>query len=207
MADQPNHEARRWREKFRALRRQHQESEARYQASEENLSEALAALEETEAERADFQARFEAEPDDKDATIRELQGKLRTIEHRKVFDRLAGEAKVRPEALEDAWARMAYEADSDDVDESALSERLGEVLATRAYMLAPEGDGVAVARRPAPDGAHRGRVDAPPARLPEGPGGSGGSRAGGSGADIQSIISSRLAHRGDGGHSAEGRIA
>lgn len=56
----------------------------------------------------------------------ELRTKLRTTEHRKVFDRLAKERGVAEDALDDLWQLSGYQAAKDDVDEAAIGTLLDE---------------------------------------------------------------------------------
>src|SRR5438132_5052040 len=56
----------------------------------------------------------------------ELRGKLRTTEHRKVFDRLAKAKGATDETVDDLWTLSGYKADKDDVDEAALTTLIDE---------------------------------------------------------------------------------
>jgi FtsZ-binding cell division protein ZapB len=60
------------------------------------------------------------------AENQELKGKLRTTEHRKVFDRLAKERGVAEDALDDLWQLSGYQAAKDEVDEAAIGTLLDE---------------------------------------------------------------------------------
>ncbi len=55
------------------------------------------------------------------AENQELKTKLRTTEHRKVFDRLAKDLGAPEDALDVIWRESGYQAAKDEVDETAVA--------------------------------------------------------------------------------------
>jgi hypothetical protein len=69
-----------------------------------------------------------------DQTAVQLRAELRELKHRQVFDRLAREAKARPEALDDLWKLSGYTPETDLADEVKLKELIEGQTKTRAYL-------------------------------------------------------------------------
>lgn len=66
--------------------------------------------------------------------VAELEGKLRDLDHRKVFDKLATAKGARPEALEDLWQLSGYKAEKDDIDEATIATLIDEQRGKRSYL-------------------------------------------------------------------------
>jgi FtsZ-binding cell division protein ZapB len=105
------------------------------QKTQAELQEFAEGFEALDQEYNQFKAQAEAHPSELQARIDELTGQIRTRTHRDVFDRIARDAKLRPEAVEDAWKLSGYQAESDEVDEAKLASLIGEVVKTRPHWL------------------------------------------------------------------------
>lgn len=66
--------------------------------------------------------------------VQELEAKLRQIDHRKVFDRLAAAKGARPDGLEDLYALSGYRAEGDAADEAAIGALIDEQKGKRGYL-------------------------------------------------------------------------
>jgi hypothetical protein len=64
----------------------------------------------------------------------ELRQQLRTIEHRKVFDRLAMEQGADPRALDDLFTASGWKADSDTFDETEMTAAITGQRDQRPYL-------------------------------------------------------------------------
>ncbi len=94
------------------------------------LHEALKALPE-------IQAKANATPEEWEAKYNELSGQLRDRKHRDAFNKAAIDAKINPDALDDAFELSKYKAESDDVDDAALSELVTNLAKTKPFLLTP----------------------------------------------------------------------
>ncbi len=67
--------------------------------------------------------------------VRKLTAELRTIKHRNAFDKIAGEAKVKPgAALDDLWNGSGYKPEADQVDEAAIRQAIEAQKTARPYL-------------------------------------------------------------------------
>ena len=76
------------------------------------------------AEVADLKTRSDSSAAVK--RVAELEGKLRDVEHRKVFDKAAKLKGAAEAALDDLWTLSGYKAEGDLADEVALVEAASE---------------------------------------------------------------------------------
>jgi len=83
------------------------------------LKEALGRNDKLEKEIADLKAKQDGTDGAK--RIRELEGQLRTRDHRAVFDRLARKAGASDDVLDDLWALSAVDTSGEKPDEAALA--------------------------------------------------------------------------------------
>lgn len=102
---------------------------------------------------------------DAPARVKELEGQLRTLKHRALFDRLARERGASADVLDDLFALSGYKAEGDEPDEADIGKLLDAAAAhpSRSRFFAEwdgeEGDDQGGAKEPpapAPD-AGRGR--------------------------------------------------
>jgi hypothetical protein len=69
----------------------------------------------------------------------ELQGKLRTLEHRKTFDRLAAEKGVTsPKAQDLLYKESGWKADADEFDEAEMSATIDASLTEMPFLKGAE---------------------------------------------------------------------
>src|SRR5208337_1512456 len=82
-----------------------------------------------------------------DPTVESLRAELLEIKHRKVFDRLASEAKVRTVALDNLWKTSGYTIDqnSDVINEDAIKALIAEQKQKQPYLFDSGGAGDAPA--------------------------------------------------------------
>lgn len=124
-----NGEAKKYRIKLRAERQAAAAKDARIK----ELEDVLIA---TGTERDEFEKRLSSAPSEHLAEIDRLRGELRVRDHRDVFSRLARAAKVREDAIQDAWELAKIKADSDTPDEAQITQTIEQLLASRAYLKA-----------------------------------------------------------------------
>lgn len=125
---------------------------------------AAAALKTATAERDDFKAKLDADPDGLRAKVLQLEGQIRARTHRDAFQAAAGKFKgpngetVVPTAVDALWTLSGYKPEGDQADEAVLLKTIGDAVASHPFCLqAPEG---AKDKGPAP----------PTAPKPPGPG-------------------------------------
>lgn len=107
-----------------ASQRGHYKTQARETAKErDTLKEQLKALA-TELEAA--------KKGDQSGRVKELEGELRTLRHRRAFDRLAKERGAADDVLDDLFDLLKYKADKDDPDEDAIAKMLDDAAKHRA---------------------------------------------------------------------------
>lgn len=105
--------------------------------------------------------------DDVAAKLAEAQDKLRETNHKAAWKEAAAKAKLRPEAVDDAWGLSGYKAESDDVDPKAIEAALGKLKESKGYLFA---EGEAKAEEPPPKldkgaGSERGKAPADPVKV------------------------------------------
>ncbi len=66
--------------------------------------------------------------------VAELEGRLRDVEHRKSFDKLAKSKGATEAALDDLWKLSEYKAETDQPDEAALATLLDAQKTARPYL-------------------------------------------------------------------------
>lgn len=125
-------------------------------------------------ERDDFKTKLGNAP----STFREenerLKGEIRSRNHKDVFKRLAKDAKVRDEAVDDLWELSKYKPESDDVDEGKITGLIGDLTKTRSWLVQsgeanptepPAGGKTPITTPPSPrgPGAGRGAAEQPTA--------------------------------------------
>ena len=91
-------------------------------------------------DRDTWKGKAEAAPGDKDRRIAELEGTIRTRDHKDAFNRLAKDAGVRTDAVDDLWNLSGYKADTDQVDEARINQLIGEARTGRAYLFSTAGE-------------------------------------------------------------------
>ncbi|OJW20454.1 MAG: hypothetical protein BGO49_04395 [Planctomycetales bacterium 71-10] len=101
--------------------------------------------------------------------VEELTAQLRGLKHRAVFDRLAGEAGVKPGATDDLYQLSGWKPEADAVDEAAMKQAIADQKGKRGYLF---GEAEAGAPPPA-DGSTT--TTPPPAPKPGPAYGQGGS--------------------------------
>lgn len=72
--------------------------------------------------------------------VAELEGRLRDVEHRKSFDRLAKGKGATEAALDDLWKLSEYKAETEQVDEAALATLLDAQKTARPYLFGTNGN-------------------------------------------------------------------
>ena len=122
-ANANDNEAAKYRRKYRDVK-----------AENEGLKTRVADL---EIERDDALNKLKSAPDEAAAKIAELEGRIRTRDHRDAFARIAS-GKIKPAALEDAYNLSGWQADADEVDEAKLTEVIDTLLASREYLRAEQ---------------------------------------------------------------------
>lgn len=115
------------------------------QAEREKYAALEAQLEQITQERDEFAEAFQAadeqlniQPDELRAEVERLQGELRTRDHRAVFEKVAAEARVRPDAIDDLYRISGYTPDSDTPDPNHIKSIIEDQVSRRAYLLAQE---------------------------------------------------------------------
>lgn len=88
-------------------------------------------------ERDDAVKKFQNAPGDSAKKIAELEGRIRDRAHRDAFAKLAA-GKVRPDALDDAFALSGWKVEADSPDEAKMGEAITSLLASRGYLKAEE---------------------------------------------------------------------
>lgn len=109
---------------------------------------------------------------DQSGRIQELQTELRTLRHRRAFDKLAKERGASDDVLDDLFDIIKYKPDGDEPDEKALAKLLDDAAAHPArsrFFAEWDGDDDAdiepdreppareIDRRPSPDAGRGGR--------------------------------------------------
>ena len=71
-----------------------------------------------------------------DPTVEALRAELLEIKHRKVFDKVASEAGVNPEAVDNLWRTSGYKIDqhSDIIPEDAIKALIADQKKTQPYL-------------------------------------------------------------------------
>lgn len=96
---------------------------------------------------------------DSSGRVQELEGQLRTLKHRRAFDRAAKAAGVKDEDLDDLFALSGYRAEGDEPDAKAIGRLLDDAKAhpSRQRYFGQDEGGEA-------EGQGEGREGPPPAR-------------------------------------------
>ena len=89
-------------------------------------------------ERDALKTRLDAAPSDLQKELDRMKGEIRTRDHRQAFEKIAKEAKVRPEALNDLWQLAGIKPETDTVDEEGLSNLISEAVQARPYLLSQD---------------------------------------------------------------------
>jgi len=116
-----NPEAAKWRKRTAALKKQVDDLEAR-----------VAGL---TAERDDARKALQEAPAKDKERIAELEGLIRSRTHRDAFARLAKD-KIKPDALDDAYALSGWKAESDEVDEANMGGVIVSLIESKPYLRA-----------------------------------------------------------------------
>lgn len=80
---------------------------------------------------------------DQSGRVKELESELRTLRHRRAFDRLAKERGASDDVLDDLFEVLKYRADKDDPDELAIGKLLDEAKEHKGrsrFFAAPSAD-------------------------------------------------------------------
>jgi hypothetical protein len=98
-----------------------------------------------------------------------LQQKLRTIDHKKVFDRIALAKGARADMLDDLFELSKYEAKADEIDEEVLTGLIDEQKKSRTGFFGKPQEGEPKPEKAAPIvkpavGSGQGKPDADPSR-------------------------------------------
>jgi hypothetical protein len=152
----------------------------------------------------DAEAKAKHDPDGLRAEAERLRGELWNRDARSKFDKVAKDAKVRDDALDDLWSLVGLKRDPEnELTDDAIKERVAEAVKARSYLVQsdPEtGSGAAGAAQGRP-GSGAGAI----APKPPGPGvGRGAPERASVGASVEGIIASKFA---DSGRSDPFRIA
>jgi len=121
---------------------------AETQKRKERNRQLVTELTNTKSERDNYKTKWEdaakeletyrAEPSEIKAQYDALKGELRGIKHKEVFQRVAAEQKVRPDALDDLWRLTGYQPEQDDPDEARIAGLLAEAVKSRPYLVQEE---------------------------------------------------------------------
>ncbi len=91
-------------------------------------------------ERDELKKAAEAAPGEKDLKIAELTGKLRTINHKAAFTKLAETKGVNPAAVDALWTVSiagGYKPETDEPDEAKLTEVVDGLVTSQSYAFTP----------------------------------------------------------------------
>ena len=119
------------------LERQVEALTAQLQTLTSERDEYRDALTEVAAERDTLRSEV-SDPDAQAARIAELEGTIRDREHYDKFAALAKEAKCKDAALKHLWQVSGYKAETDEIDEKALSKLVMDLKASADYAFDPE---------------------------------------------------------------------
>ncbi len=86
-------------------------------------------------DRDAWKTKAEAGPSELKAKVAELEGTIRTTNHKAEFAKLAKAEGVRDEAVDDLWTASGYKAEADQFDDKAVKALITTALETRGYML------------------------------------------------------------------------
>lgn len=100
---------------------------------------------------------------ERDQELEATKSKLREVNHRGVFDKLAKTHGANDQALNDLYAVSGYKPEADDVDEESLSALVQQTLESKPYFKAQEASKPA-ALNPG-QGNSRGSVSAPSSHV------------------------------------------
>jgi hypothetical protein len=184
------------RERIKAMKAEAEKSAAEKAELAKAVSDAAAERDAVVKERDEVKGRAAAAPDEKDAKIKELEGKVRERTHRDAFAKAAKELKLREDSVDDALAVLKYTPEGDEPDGERIKALIGEVLQTRPHWAEPAADAASTA----PADAGKGAPLTLPAKGP-GPGAERGGREGLTPKpSVESQVNARFAKvaRGDG---------
>ena len=128
MADEPNvrHSVDiRNTEEYVKLRSNYTRVKGELAAAQTKLNEVEKALEVARGEATAAKTKFDESK--LKAENSELKGQLRSLSHRRVFDRLAKARQASEDSLDLLWQASGYKADKDDIDEATLGTLLDEL--------------------------------------------------------------------------------
>jgi hypothetical protein len=98
---------------------------------DQNLIDVLSSVPELRT-KAEINGR---EPSEWEAKYKELAGKQRELTHKQKFQEIAKQNNIRDDAFDDAYALSGYKAESDDVDETALTELVANLAKSKPFLL------------------------------------------------------------------------
>jgi hypothetical protein len=92
------------------------------------------------AMQAELEAHRKRPPD---PTLEQLRAELAEIKSRKIFDKLASEANVRPDALDNLWKTSGFKVDpsSDVINVDAVKALIAEQQKAQPYLFNPSKNG------------------------------------------------------------------
>jgi hypothetical protein len=102
----------------------------------------------TEKERDDLKKQLEGLSGSGDR-VKELEAQLRTMKHRGLFDRLAGESGAKQKALDTLFRESGYRADGDEPDEKAIRAALEKLRESHDFAFEAREEGGEGEERPA----------------------------------------------------------
>lgn len=112
--------------------------------------------EELSTKLAEYEAKANAAPDEKDATIKELQGKILERDHRDAWKTAIGPELSDKADISDVWSKAQYKPEGEPPDAAKITEWVGKAKEAAPYLFrTPDPAGKAGA--PPLNGASQGR--------------------------------------------------
>jgi hypothetical protein len=141
-----------------ALKIERKEHKSLKEQHDDLLSKVDAEFEAVDAEKAEltsklqeYESKFKAAPDEKDATITELQGKILERDHRDAWNKVIGSELHDKASVEKLWREVEYKPEGEP-DPAKITEWVGKAKEAAPYLFRPT-DPAGKAGGPASNGA------------------------------------------------------